>query len=435
MHFTLLLMYTIKILNTVLQHRLVTGFALLLLCCSTTYGQVPGCTDPLANNFNASATVNNGSCTYTSTSYTPLSKVNPISNILVESSGLQWADNSLWSFNDGGGAAAIYRIDTLSNAIYQTVYLQGASNIDWEDIAFDGVYFYIGDVGNNANGARTDLTIYKFPLAAIPAYQSNPVVTIPAAEISRIYFTYNDQPQPPVATGSNYTAFDCEAMLVDEGKIHLFTKNWINVSSTHYVIPSVEAGTYTAMPLETLQTNYLVTGADKAMGNKVITLLGYQNSGTALHFMHLLSSYSGGYYFNGNKRRLDLPNVTTMGQAEGICFRNGYYGYISNEKFVKVLFGNTVTIYQQLKAFDISQLVSDLKTTYIFWGNGFWNMAGNWTDGLMPPPTLAPNSQVIIDPLPGGECVLNIPYTLTGGTPLIINNGKKLLIAGNLILQ
>ena len=408
---------------------------LWLLCNSEAYSQVPGCTDPLANNYNVAATINNGSCTYNSTSYTPPLKADPINDTLVESSGLQWAGNTLWSFNDGGGAAAIYRIDTLSNAILQRVYLQGASNIDWEDIAFDGLYFYIGDVGNNANGARTDLTIYKFPLSAIPDYGSNPVITIPTSQISRIYFTYNDQPQPPLATGSNYTAFDCEAMLVDDGKIHLFTKNWISLNSTHYVIPSVEPGTYTALPVEILETNYLVTGADKAMGNNVVTLLGYQNTGTALHFMHLLSGYSGGYYFNGNKRRIDLPDVSVMGQAEGICFRNGYYGYISNEKFVRVVSGFTFTFRHKLHAFDIRSFVADLKTTYIFWGNGFWNMASNWTDELMPPATLSANSQVIIDPLPGGECVLNIPYTLNAGTPLIIYGGKKLLIQGNLIIQ
>lgn len=411
------------------QHLMLLLCLLFFFCSLNAYSQVPGCTDPLANNFNAIASVNDGRCTYNSTSYTPPQKVNRLNDTLVENSGLQWAGNSLWSFNDGGGAAAIYRIDTLSNAIHQRVYLQGATNIDWEDIAFDGTYFYIGDVGNNANGARTDLTIYKFSLAAIPDYETNPVVTIPANEISRIHFTYSDQPQPPVATGSNYTAFDCEAILIDEGKIHLFTKNWINLSSTHYVIPSIDPGNYAAMPLETLPTNYLVTGADKAMGNKVVTLLGYQNTGTALHFMHLLSGYSGGYYFNGNKRKIDLPNVISMGQAEGICFRNGYYGYISNEKFVQL------NIYQQLKAFDIRSFVSDLKTTYIFWGNGLWNIASNWTDGLLPPATLAPNSQVMIDPLPGGECVLNIPYILTAGTPLIVNSGKKLLIQGNLIVQ
>ena len=398
---------------------------------STAYSQVPGCTDPLANNFNASATVNDGSCTYNSTAYTPPLKVDPTNTILAESSGLQWAGNSLWTFNDSGGDPAIYRIDTLTNTILQKVSMQGASNIDWEDISFDGTYFYIGDFGNNSNGARTNLKIYKFPFVAIPDPVGNPDVTIPAAQISIINFTYSDQPQPPVASGANNTKFDCEAMIVDSSKIHLFTKNWIDLNSTHYVINGVEAGTYIATPLETLATNFLVTGADKAVGNKVVALLGYQVTGTANHFMFLLSGFTGGYYFNGNKRRIDLPNVLVMGQAEGICFKNGNYGYISNERFVQGPF----TITQKLRSFDIRNFVSNLHTAYIFNGNGNWNVAANWSDLAMPPATLPTNSLIFVDPLPGGSCNLNIPYTITNGSSIVLHEGKQFVIEGDCLLQ
>ncbi|WP_207492889.1 hypothetical protein [Aridibaculum aurantiacum] len=322
------------------------------------YAQTPGCRDPLANNYNASATVNDGSCTYNQTSYTPPIKVDPISALLEENSGLQWAAGHLWTFNDGGGAAAIYRIDTLSNAILQTVNIAGATNVDWEDIAFDGSHFYIGDFGNNANGARTDLKIYKFPLSAIPEHNINPVVTIPASEVQVINFIYSDQPQPPVATAPNATPFDCEAMIVDNGMIHLFTKNWVSLTSTHYVISSTLPGTYIALPLETLNTGYLVTAADKAVGEEIVTLIGYVNAGTAAHYMHILSDYSSGNYFNGNKRRIDLPDALTMGQVEGITFRNGTYGYISNEKFTRTSGPFTLTVNQKLRSFNTSDFVA-----------------------------------------------------------------------------
>jgi len=315
------------------------------------YGQVPGCKDPTANNYNPSATVNNGTCTYNTTLYTPPLKVDPISTTLVETSGLQMAGNFLWSFNDGGGLPAIYRMDTISNAILQTVNLSGITNVDWEDIAFDGSDFYIGDFGNNANGARTDLKIYKFPLSAIPDYTTDPVTTISAGQVEVINYTYNDQ-VPVVATGSNNTKFDCEAMIVDGGKIHLFSKNWVDATTTHYVINGTTAGTYTAMPLETLATTYLVTAADKVPGLNIIALLGYQNSGFGNHFMYLLSDFSSGLYFNGNKHRIDLPNAATMGQAEGITFRTNSYGYISNEKFV-----NFITVNQRLRSFNTASFV------------------------------------------------------------------------------
>lgn len=314
--------------------------------------QVSGCKDPTAVNYNPSATVNDGSCAYNPTSYTPPVKVNPMNTLLVETSGLQWAGNSLWTFNDGGGAAAIYRIDTASSAILQTVNLGGATNVDWEDVAFDGTYFYIGDFGNNATGTRTDLKIYKFPIGAVPDYAANPTVTVPSAQIEVINFRYSDQTDFSKDT-SNYTKFDCEALIVDGGKIHLFTKNWIDTVTTHYVIDPSTAGPYTATPLETLNTKYLVTAADKVPGLNVVALLGYQNGIPGNHYLHLLSDFSGGYYFNGNKRRLDLPDALTLGQAEGLTFRNGSYGYISNER---ITYGS-FTVTSKLRSFNTGNLV------------------------------------------------------------------------------
>ena len=131
---------------------------LFLFVPAVANSQVMGCTDPSANNYNSSATINDGSCTYNITTYTAPIKIDPISDSLAESSGLQMAGNSLWSFNDRGGTATLYRIDTVANILLQRIILLGAQNTDWEDIAFDGTYFYIGDFGNNASGDRTDLT-------------------------------------------------------------------------------------------------------------------------------------------------------------------------------------------------------------------------------------------------------------------------------------
>lgn len=326
----------------------------LLGFCRPASAQVYGCKDPTANNYNSAATVNDGSCTYTTTSYTPPLKVDPISSVLQETSGLQMAGTFLWSFNDGGGDPAIFRIDTLTSSILQAVTLGGATNVDWEDIAFDGTYFYIGDFGNNATGGRTDLKIYRLKLSDIPSdYASNPSVTIPAGQIEVINFTYSDQ-TPVVATGANNTKFDCEAMIVDDGKIHLFTKDWVSspATTTHYVINGTSAGDYVATPAETLTTNYLVTAADKAPGKNVVALLGYQVSGTAKHYLYLLSDFSSGLYFNGNKRLLSLPDATQMGQAEGLTFRNGTYGYISNEFFTRTVLGITITVQQRLRSFN-----------------------------------------------------------------------------------
>ena len=335
---------------------------IIVLSCFFTkpvFAQVPGCRDPQANNYNTLVTTNDGSCLYNQTSHTPVTKVDPLNILLIETSGLQWAANSLWTFNDGGGAAAIYKIDTVSNVIFQTVTLEGASNIDWEDIAFDGAYFYIGDFGNNLNGARSNLKIYKFSIAAIPDHITNATVTIPQNLIEVINFSYADQPQPLIPVAANTTKFDCEAMVVDNNAIHLFTKNWVDNNTSHYIINGTNAGTYVANNLESLSTNYLVTGADKAPGEQIILLLGYQNSGSANHFLHVLSDYGAGLFFNGNKRKINLPDVFTMGQAEGITFRNSTYGYISNEKFTRTIGTVTLTTNPKLQAFNTSSFTSN----------------------------------------------------------------------------
>ncbi|MEJ7677166.1 MAG: hypothetical protein WKG06_04695 [Segetibacter sp.] len=98
-----------------------------------------------------------------------------------------------------GGTPDLYRIDTASNTILQTVRLTGTTNVDWEESAFDGTYFYVGDFGNNKDGARTNLKIYKFPFNAIPDYTANPHAAIAKEQIETISFTYSNQHKPLVA--------------------------------------------------------------------------------------------------------------------------------------------------------------------------------------------------------------------------------------------
>lgn len=408
---------------------------LLLLLASSCFvhGQIPGCTDPLANNYNSSATNNNGSCTYNAASLTPASRADPISDSLLETSGLEYAGGYLWSFNDGGGTPTLYRIDTLTNTILQRVMLQGATNVDWEDIAFDGTYFYIGDFGNNLNGARTNLKIYKLALSSIPDYQNNFTAIIPLQNYDVINFTYSNQPQPPTASPANNTKFDCEAMIVTNNQIHLFTKNWVDNNSVHYVINNINAGNYTATPIDTLATGFLVTAADKVDGENIITLLGYQTSGFGNHYLYILSDYAGIKFFSGNKRKINLPNALIMGQAEGLCFRSGKYGYLSNEKFF--ISSINYTVKQKLQAFDIGSFVGNYYAKYIFSGTGNWSTIENWEYQIQPPSNLFPNNQIIINPAPAGDCVLDIPFTVSPGAALIVNTGKNLLIKNQLSIQ
>lgn len=319
---------------------LLTGF-------SIPAGAQPGCTDPLATNYNPAAQSNDGSCVYAATSYA-LNALTALDPLVKESSGLVMADGALWTHNDGGNAPVIYQIDTLTNAVLKKVTLNGVTNEDWEDLAFDGTYFYVGDFGNNANGNRTDLVIYKFPLSAIPAGDD---VSLSASDVAYIGFAYEDQtdfsPQ-----GSNNTRFDCEAMIWQNDSLHLFTKDWIGGQSVHYVLPATE-GQYLARRVESFPANGLITGADVS-GTGVIVLSGYRTDNYSL-FAWLLFDYPARRFFDGNKRRIELGSAAFSGQTEGVCLRNNGYGYISNEALNATVLGIPVMVPARLYRFSIAQ--------------------------------------------------------------------------------
>lgn len=73
-------------------------FLVLLIIVTDTYAQISGCTDPEANNYNSSATINDGSCTYNVTIYNPPVKF-LLSDEIEESSGLAYLNGKLWTIN------------------------------------------------------------------------------------------------------------------------------------------------------------------------------------------------------------------------------------------------------------------------------------------------------------------------------------------------
>ena len=86
--------------------------------------------------------------------------VSVLESTVDESSGLLFLGGRLITHNDSGGEASLYEIDPPTGTVIRTVQIQGAANRDWEDIAMDDTYIYIGDFGNNS-GTRRDLRIYR----------------------------------------------------------------------------------------------------------------------------------------------------------------------------------------------------------------------------------------------------------------------------------
>lgn len=76
------------------------------------------------------------------------------------------------------------------------------------------------------------------------------------------------------------------------------------------------------------------------------------------------------------------------------------------------------------------------KCNYTFTGNGNWDNANNWVNKTIPPAVLDKEATITINPVAGGECILNVPQTITSGTSLVVPPGTKFTVQGNLtILQ
>ena len=59
----------------------------------------------------------------------------------------------------------------------------------------------------------------------------------------------------------------------------------------------------------------------------------------------------------------------------------------------------------------------------------------NWVNATIPPATLPSGSEIIIDPVSTGECVLDIQQTISTGAEITVQPGKKLRILSDLKIQ
>ncbi|MCC6288516.1 MAG: T9SS type A sorting domain-containing protein [Chitinophagaceae bacterium] len=282
----------------------------------------------------------------------PVKKANLPTPALDELSGLINWNGKLYGHKDNGNEPVIFEIDSTTGAITKTILLtvNYTATSDWEDITQDDVYIYIGDFGNNATGSRKDLKIYRISKAAITAI-SGSTGTITADNIDIINFSYEDQTifcstEAECDNAANNTAFDCEAVIYDNGTLHLFTKDWVSSRTVHYTVPAIP-GTYIASRKEEFNTqNFLITGATK-LSNKVVALLGYNNPKQSFSNTHCAIWLLLGFSSMDNllntatqKLKLDLGKMfslsqepTDRGQLECITAVNNTRVLVAGERF------------------------------------------------------------------------------------------------------
>ncbi|MCO5259102.1 MAG: T9SS C-terminal target domain-containing protein [Crocinitomicaceae bacterium] len=231
---------------------------------------------------------------------------------IKETSGLTYWNNLLWTHNDDSDNS-IYGIQPATGEIDSIIKIESLKVVDWEELQHDENYFYIGDMGNNGQGNRTDLRIFKV---------SNKDYTI-----DTIQFYYPEQTDFSIHEKRN-TNFDCESFLATDSIIYLFTKEWKTKKTTLYKLPNA-IGNHKAIKVTTFKSKGLITGATFHPSKKAILLVGY--SKTLNPFLYVIYNYTNDNFFYGKQKRLTLKERFL--QVEGASFINNTQLAITNERF------------------------------------------------------------------------------------------------------
>ena len=234
-----------------------------------------------------------------------------LSDSLKETSGLTFFREKLYTINDGGNSSEVFEIDKSSGKILKTI-KTGLQNHDWEAIASDSLHLYTGDFGNNV-GTRTDLRIYKIPFEN-------------SGETKIISFFYPEQKD--FSRKVLKTDFDAEALLILNGKIHVFTKEWSSRSTTHYVLNPEFTENQAAEKTESFRIGFVVT--DAAYFDGKLFLIGYTKNTEV--FLSVFNESEPGVFFSQLPKKYYLGSSLSISQIEGIeVDENGVY--ISGEEF------------------------------------------------------------------------------------------------------
>jgi hypothetical protein len=123
----------------------------------------------------------------------------------------------LWVEEDSGNEAAVYALKPTGEVVAE-VTVDGATNVDWEDLAWAKGRLWVGDIGDNGR-ERSQVQVYSF------REPGDRGVTSVGATIVRL--RYQDGPH------------DAEAMFVDPRDEHLYliVKQLIEPQSAVYAVP------------------------------------------------------------------------------------------------------------------------------------------------------------------------------------------------------
>lgn len=240
-----------------------------------------------------------------------ITKVATLPEEIRETSGLAYIEGRLYTHNDSGGSPWLYEINVTNGTIIRTIIVNGANNVDWEDLAVDQQYLYIADTGNN-NHNRISLQIYKISI--------NDLAHNDSVYADTIEFTYEDQ--------GTTAPYDTEAIIAKNGKLFLFTKALSDYKSRLYTL-NPTPGTRFATFKNEHQFDVAITGGAMLETNSSAVLLGYNtNVNDFLIQLIRLDDFNETDMFSGTIAVQNIQNSFSVGQAEAITYdaeNDGFY--------------------------------------------------------------------------------------------------------------
>lgn len=261
---------------------------------------------------------------------------------LDETSGLaasRRADGVLWAHNDSGGDPALYALGT-DGRFLGSVWLAGADNIDWEDMASftlgGRAYLLVADTGDN-RGRRKNCSFYVIEEPG--AAQLSPAKELVVPVAWHVPLVYPDAPH------------DCEAVSVDpgaagdgsDGRVYLLTKRekparlfslplkpatdapQVAFELGAVTLPRQPSAVQSLLPLPTGRFRGQPTGMDFSADGRMAVVLTY---GDVL----LYRRRDGESWFATLAREPVVLPPHKLGQAEAVCFsRDGKRIFVTEE--------------------------------------------------------------------------------------------------------
>jgi hypothetical protein len=235
----------------------------------------------------------------------------------AESSGLvasRQHPGVLWTHADSGAPPELFAIDDQGQLIGR-FRIEGAHNVDWEDVAIDDAgHLFVGDIGNNES-RRRDLVVYEIREPDPADANGDEEASVPVE--AKVHYRFPDQTGFP----SSIPNFDAESLFWWDGTLYLLSKHRADTRTTLYRFPSLDGRAEVVLEKigdfdlggGDLQFGGMATAADITPDGRVLAVLSY-------HAVFLFEAPAeGDDYLAAPLKKIDLK-MMTLKQCEALAW-------------------------------------------------------------------------------------------------------------------